>query len=77
MKNLRDHKLSPMNMGVFMIKSQKERQRGMENSAAEEFSIPENIVPVCLLVMGYAADDAIPAPGHLRKRPIQETVIRL
>lgn len=44
---------------------------------AEEFGIPENVVPVCLLVMGYAAEAAIPAPGHLRKRPIQETVIRL
>jgi len=46
-------------------------------AAAEEFDIPENVVPVCLLVMGYAAEDAIPAPGHLRTRPIQETVFRL
>lgn len=44
---------------------------------AEEFSIPQNEFPVCLLVMGHAAEDAIPAPGHLRKRPMQETVIRL
>jgi len=43
-------------------------------AAAEEFHIPENVVPVALLVMGYAAEDAIPAPGHLRSRPIQETV---
>jgi len=45
--------------------------------AAEEFDIPENVVPVCLLVMGYASEDAMPAPGHLRTRPIQETVFRL
>lgn len=44
---------------------------------AAEFQIPENHFPVCLLMMGYAADDVIPAPGHVRKRPIQETVTYL
>jgi len=44
---------------------------------AAEFSLPDNEFPVCLLMMGYAAEDAIPAPGHLRKRPIQETVTYL
>ena len=46
-------------------------------AAAEEFSLPENQVPVCLLIMGYPAENVIPAPGHLRKRPQQETVFRL
>lgn len=44
---------------------------------AEEFSIPETTVPVCLLVMGCPADGAVPAPGHMRKRPAQEIVTRL
>ena len=46
-------------------------------TAAKEFGIPDNEFPVALLVMGYAAEDAIPAPGHLRFRPMQETVTRL
>lgn len=39
-----------------------------------EFSIPENFVLVSLLTMGYPAPDSEPAPGHLAKRPIEETV---
>ena len=42
-----------------------------------EFDIPQEEFPMALLVMGYAAEDAIPAPGHVRFRPMQETVIRL
>lgn len=44
---------------------------------AAEFDLPDHEFPVCLLMMGYAAGDAIPAPGHLRKRPMQETVTYL
>ncbi len=40
----------------------------------EEFKLPENFVPVSLLVMGYAADDAEPSPSHSEIRPIEETV---
>ncbi len=40
-----------------------------------EFSIPENIVPVALLVMGYPADDAKPIDMHFEYRNIKETVI--
>lgn len=46
-------------------------------TTASEFQLPQNEFPVCLLVMGYAAEDAIPAPGHLRKRAMQETVTYL
>ena len=41
----------------------------------EEFSIPAHIEPVALLVMGYPAPDAKPAPGHAQFRPMEETVI--
>lgn len=41
----------------------------------KEFNIPENIVPVALLVMGYPADDAKPLDLHYQYRPIEETVI--
>ncbi len=40
-----------------------------------EFEIPENIVPVALLVMGYPHDDAKPIDMHFKYRPIDETVI--
>lgn len=40
----------------------------------EEFSIPENIEPVALLVMGYAAEDVTPNERHSNKRPLAETV---
>lgn len=40
----------------------------------EAFNIPENIVPVALLVMGYPAPDAEPHPYHSQFRPMSETV---
>lgn len=41
----------------------------------KEFDIPENIVPVALLVMGYPAEDATPLDTHGSYRPMEETVI--
>ncbi|MBR5535647.1 MAG: nitroreductase family protein [Clostridia bacterium] len=43
----------------------------------EEFLIPENIVPVALLVMGYPADDAAPIEMHSTYRNIEEVVTYL
>ncbi len=40
----------------------------------ETFSIPENIEPVALLVMGYPADDAKPLNLHSEFRPLEEVV---
>ena len=40
----------------------------------EEFSIPENIEPVALLVMGYPAPDAAPMDLHSTFRPLEEVV---
>ena len=39
-----------------------------------QFNIPENIVPVALLVMGYPAPDAEPHQFHSQFRPIEETI---
>jgi len=39
-----------------------------------EFQIPENIVEVALLVMGYPALDAEPSPRHTQYRPAEEIV---
>ena len=41
----------------------------------EVLSIPENIIPVALLIMGYAAQDAQPHPYHSQFRDISETII--
>ncbi len=41
----------------------------------KEFEIPENIIPVALLVMGYPADDAAPLDMHFKYRQMTDTVI--
>ena len=41
---------------------------------AEAFELPENIVPVMLLPLGYPAEGVTPAKGHLTKRPAEEIV---
>lgn len=40
----------------------------------EAFSLPEEIVPVALLPMGYPAQDAEALPLHSQFRPMEETV---
>lgn len=45
------------------------------NAMIETFEIPENIIPVALLVMGYPSDDAKPLGLHFESRPVSETVI--
>ncbi|MDD3242859.1 MAG: nitroreductase family protein [Eubacteriales bacterium] len=42
----------------------------------EEFSIPDHLEPTALLVLGYPAPDAKPAPGHAARRPLEETTVR-
>ena len=39
-----------------------------------EFSVPEDYEPVALLVMGYPAPDAAPAPGHNTFEPEEKLV---
>lgn len=40
----------------------------------EAFNLPENIVPTCLLPIGYPAADAAPADLHDKFRPAEEIV---
>jgi nitroreductase len=42
---------------------------------SERFYLPENIVPVALLPLGYPADDCKPAPMHTNKNPIETILI--
>ena len=39
-----------------------------------EFSLPENIVPVCILAMGYPSLDAAPSPSHNIRKDIDDIV---
>lgn len=40
----------------------------------EEFSLPEHMVPVALLPMGYPAEGAAPNALHFKRKPAEETV---
>jgi nitroreductase len=40
----------------------------------EEFAIPEHLVPAALLILGYAADDAVPADRHTQRHPLDKLV---
>lgn len=39
-----------------------------------EFEIPATLEPTAILVMGYPAEDAVPAPMHSQFRPMEELV---
>ena len=45
--------------------------------AAQAFGLPENEEIVMLMDLGYAAEDAQPAPKHFERKPIEETVTYL
>jgi nitroreductase len=42
---------------------------------AELFELPENIVPVAFLPIGYAADDAAPAVFHTQRLPLHDILL--
>jgi nitroreductase len=44
------------------------------DAARKEFALPENIVPVAFLPIGYPANDAVPSGNHASRKPITETV---
>jgi Nitroreductase len=44
------------------------------DALVKEFSLPENLVPVALLPLGYPAEDAKPAERHTSRKPLDETV---
>ena len=49
-----------------------------ENQVRKAFGLPDNLVPVAMLDMGYPAEGSHPWPGaHEKRRPLTETVIYL
>ena len=45
--------------------------------AAELFDIPETEIPLLLMPIGYAAEDAVPSANHTTKRSAEELVFYL
>jgi len=43
---------------------------------AELFALPENIVPLALLPIGYPAEDAVPADLHEQRLPLNEILLK-
>ena len=43
---------------------------------SELFALPENIVPVVFLPIGYPADNNAPAPGHEQKAALDEILLK-
>ena len=41
------------------------------------FKLPENIIPVCMLDLGYPAGNSKPSPKHFSRLPLEETVMEL
>lgn len=39
-----------------------------------EFNLPDTLIPVSALVMGYATNDAKPSPRHIQKKDISELI---
>jgi nitroreductase len=40
----------------------------------EKLELPDNIIPVCVLPIGYASDTSVPLNLHDQRRPLSETV---
>jgi nitroreductase len=43
--------------------------------AVELFGLPENVVPVAILPIGYPAEDFVPAPMHREKFPLENILL--
>ena len=50
--------------------------RGYRSKDIEEtFELPENIIPVCLLLLGYPAEEN--STSHTTRKPLNETVVEI
>lgn len=45
-----------------------------ENIIKEEFNLPDNLIPVCLLPLGYKSEDCPINPLHDKRKSIEELV---
>ncbi|MBO4317625.1 MAG: nitroreductase family protein [Mailhella sp.] len=52
--------------------------RGFDASKVKEtFDLPENIIPVMMLSLGYPSDESQPHPWHFKRNPIEDFVTEL
>ena len=52
--------------------------RGFDSkSVVESFELPENVVPVMMLALGYPSNDSKPSHLHTTKKTLSETVMEL
>ena len=52
--------------------------RGFDASKVKEtFDLPENIIPVMMLSLGYPSDESQPHPWHFKRTPIEDFVTEL
>ena len=42
--------------------------------AKKEFNLPDNIIPICLLPLGYREENCKPSPMHTQKKSLEEMV---
>ncbi len=50
--------------------------RGYDTQALlDAFDLPEGVVPMCLLDVGYPSETARPASLHFERKPLEETVV--
>jgi nitroreductase len=42
--------------------------------AAEAFKLPEKLIPVAFLILGYPADESVPSEQHSRRHPLDTIV---
>jgi len=43
----------------------------------DKFNLPDNLVPVCMLDLGYAAEESKPSAKHFSRLPLEDTVTEL
>lgn len=49
----------------------------MPDAVKKEFSLPDSIIPVSVLAMGYQSSDAAPSPRHTQTRDLNDMVTYL
>lgn len=45
-----------------------------QKEVKEEFLLPENIKPICLLALGYIDENSIPSSRHYEKKPLTDLI---
>lgn len=44
---------------------------------SQALNLPENVVPVSLMPLGFGCEDVVPSPNHTRIRDAEETIVRM